>query len=186
MIKRRCVMILLMLAAPGSLYARQSSDKTPPGAQTVEQLIIRGNRRYPLSTIESWITIREGDAYRPEQPNRDVRALFETGHFDDVKVYVEDGTRGGKVITFEVREKSLIAAIEYEGIGEDKQAQIADEWRRQKIELAAGSEYDPVVVRRAARVIQDWLVRDADTNLRVGAFVKVEVPTEVIIIFKVE
>ena len=52
----------------------------------VEQVLIRGNRRIPESTVKIWIGTREGDPYSPVQLDRDVRALYAQGHFDDVKV----------------------------------------------------------------------------------------------------
>src|SRR5215813_13216363 len=61
---------------------------------TVEQVLIRGNRRIPESTVKIWIGTREGDPYNPGQLDRDVRALYAQGHFEDVKVYSEEGTRG--------------------------------------------------------------------------------------------
>ena len=70
---------------------------------TVEQVAIRGNRRIPESTVKIWIGTREGDPYNPAQLDRDVRALYAQGHFEDVKVFAEEGARGGKVITFEVK-----------------------------------------------------------------------------------
>ena len=83
---------------------------------TVEQVLIRGQRRIPESTIKIWIGTREGDPYNPAQLDRDVRALYAQGHFDDVKVFAEEGTRGGKIITFEVNERPLLLDIKYEGL----------------------------------------------------------------------
>src|SRR5260370_16222999 len=82
----------------------------------VEQVLIRGNRRIPESTIKIWIGTREGDPYSPAQIERDIRALYAQGHFEDVKIYAEEGTRGGKIITFEVSERPLLLEIKYEGL----------------------------------------------------------------------
>ena len=99
---------LAMLESPAAVNRSQNVS--------VEQVIIRGNRRIPESTIKIWIGTREGDPYNPAQLDRDVRALYAQGHFEDVKVYSEEGTRGGKVITFEVRERPLLLDIKYEGL----------------------------------------------------------------------
>src|SRR4029079_11129045 len=82
----------------------------------VEQVLIRQNRRIPESTIKIWIGTREGDPYNPVQLDRDVRALYAQGHFEDVKVFAEDGTRAGKIVTFEVKERPLLLDIKYEGL----------------------------------------------------------------------
>jgi outer membrane protein insertion porin family len=136
--------------------------------------------------IKSWIGARRGDSYSPEQLDRDVRALHDTGHFDDVKVYVEDGLRRGKIITFEVSERPLILEINCEGIDEATQAEVFEEWRKQKIELSKGSEYDPVKVRRAAAAIQELLVRRGNKRAKVNPMVERQTPTGVLVLFKVE
>src|SRR5215472_13818103 len=82
----------------------------------VEQVLIRGNRRIPETTVKIWLSTREGDVYNPAILDRDVRALYAQGHFQDVKVFAEDGTRGGKIVTFEVKEWPLILEIRYEGL----------------------------------------------------------------------
>src|SRR5262249_34418918 len=86
----------------GSLPAtslRGQSQELP-----AEAVHITGNRRIPESTVKIWITTLEGEPYNPGTLDRDVRAHYAQGHFRDVKVFAEDGTRGGKIVTFEVRD----------------------------------------------------------------------------------
>src|SRR6185503_17046062 len=100
---------------------------------TVEQVLIRGNRRIPESTVKIWIGTREGDPYSPVQLDRDVRALYAQGHFEDVKVYAEEGTRGGKIITFEVSERPLLLDIKYEGLKSVQQSTVLEEFRKRSV-----------------------------------------------------
>lgn len=142
--KRICTVVVLALLAATTLSAQEAKSGGPTKSQLIERVIIRGNRRIPASTIKSWIATRKGDSYRAERLDHAVRALFDTGHFFDVKVYVEDGLRRGKIVTFEVAERPLIQEIAYEGIDQATQAEVREEWRKQKIDLSQGSEYDPV------------------------------------------
>src|SRR5258705_3051066 len=151
--------VLLSLLANATLFAQEANRGKRTESQLIERVIIRGNRRMPASTIKSWIGARQGDSYSPEQLDHDVRALHDTGHFDDIKVYVEDGLRRGKVVFFEVTERPLILEIAFEGMDQATEAEVLEEWRKQNVELSKGSEFDPVNVRRAAAVIQDLLVR---------------------------
>jgi outer membrane protein insertion porin family len=96
----------------------------------VEQVVIRQNRRIPESTMKIWIGTREGDPYNPAQLDRDVRALYAQGHFEDVKVFAEEGTRGGKIITFEVKERPLLLEIKYEGLKSVQQSTVLEEFRK--------------------------------------------------------
>ena len=123
----------------------------------VEQVLIRGNRRIPESTIKIWIGTREGDPYSPVQLDRDVRALYAQGHFEDVKVYAEEGTRGGKIITFEVKERPLLLDIKYEGLKSITTSTVLEEFRKRSVGLSKESQYDAVKAKRAASVIKELL-----------------------------
>jgi len=184
--KMTCTVVLLSLLAATTLSAQDANRSKRTESQPIERVIMRGNRRIPASTIRSWISTRKGESYSPEKLDHDVRALHDTGHFADVKVYVEDGLRRGKIITFEVTERPIILEVVYEGIDQATEDEVLEEWRKQKIELSKGSEYDPVKVRRAAAVIQDVLVRRGYQQAKVNPMVERQTPTGVSIVFKVE
>lgn len=184
--KRIRTVVLLSLLAATTLSAQEAKTGERTEAQLIERVIIRGNRRIPASTIKSWISTRKGDSYSPEQLDRDVRVLHDTGHFDDVKVYVEDGLRRGKIVTFEVAERPLILDIVFEGIDRATEADALEELRKQKVELSKGSEYDPVKVRRAAAIIQDLLAKRGNQRAKVNPMIEQQTPTGVSLVFKVE
>jgi outer membrane protein assembly factor BamA len=115
-----------------------------------------------------------------------LRAPFDTGHFTDVKVYVEEGLHGGKIITFEVMDRLLILDVSFEGLDSSQQAQAEEEWHKQGIELSKGSEYDPVRIRRAAKIVQEILNQQQSSNLLAMPYVEQQTATEVSITFKVE
>src|ERR1044072_1234697 len=141
--------------------ALASLSQTPPAQNVpVEQVLIRGQRRIPESTIKIWIGTREGDPYNPAQLDRDVRALYAQGHFEDVKIYAEDGALGGKIITFEVKERPLLLDIKYEGLKSVQQSTLLEEFRKRSVGLSKESQYDPVKVRRAAVVIKEMLANE--------------------------
>lgn len=154
--------------------------------QVVEQVLIRGNRRIPESTIKIWIGTREGDPFNPAQLERDIRALLAQGHFDDAKVFSEDGTRGGKIVTFEVTEFPLILDIRYEGLKSLQQSKILEEFRKRQIGLSKESQYDPVKSRRAAAVIKALLADEGRPEAKVEAITEEISRTAIALIFKIE
>ena len=185
-IKRISAVILLSLLAPTTLLAQEANNSKPTESLLIERVIIRGNRRIPESMIKSCIAIRKGDSYSPERLDDAVRSLFASGHFEDVRVYAEDGLHGGRIVTFEVSERPLILEIVYEGIDQATQAEAREEWRKQKIDLSQDSEYDAVKVKRAAAIIQDLLVRRGNQRAKVNPMVEQQTATAVSIVFKVE
>src|SRR5262249_39940853 len=177
---------LIAAATVSAQIAKTTKDKKASRAQIVEQVDIRGNRRISEADIRSWISTHESSAYNPRKLDRDVRALFNTGHFTDVKVSVQDGLHDGKIITFEVMDRPLIYDVAFEGIDRSQQAEVADEWRAQGIELSKGSEYDQVRVKRAAKIIQELLSERLGDNLKVMPYVEQRSGPEVSVAFKIE
>src|SRR5216683_3698476 len=153
---------------------------------TVEQVLIRGQRRIPESTIKIWIGTREGDPYNPGQLDRDVRALYAQGHFDDVKVFAEEGTRGGKIITFEVSERPLLLDIKYEGLHSVQQSTVLEEFRKRSVGLSKESQYDAVKAKRAAAVIKELLANEGRPEATVTPVVEDISKTAVSLTFKID
>jgi outer membrane protein insertion porin family len=153
---------------------------------TVEQVLIRGNRRIPESTVKIWIGTREGDPYNPVQLDRDVRALYAQGHFEDVKVYAEEGTRGGKIITFEVRERPLLLDIKYEGLKSVQQSTVLEEFRKRSVGLSKESQYDAVKAKRAAAVIKELLANEGRPEAKVEPVIEQISGTAVALTFKID
>src|SRR5262245_37179482 len=129
--------LLIACAVPGDSI--NSEARAQNQNVTVEQVDIRGNRRIPESIIRVWIGTREGEAYSPKQLDQDVRTLFAQGHFRDVKVYAEDGERGGKVVTFQVAERPLLLDIKYEGLKSVPLSALLEEMRKRGVALSKQS-----------------------------------------------
>lgn len=187
---KRVLCLIAVIVAACSVWhmsTLQSSALADPSQNvTVEQVSIRGNRRIPESTIKIWIGTREGDPYNPAQLDRDVRALYAQGHFEDVKVYAEEGARGGKVITFEVRERPLLLDIKYEGLKSIQQSTLLEEFRKRSVGLSKESQYDPVKVRRAATVIKEMLANEGRPEAKVEPSLEQISSTAVGLTFKIE
>src|SRR4030095_11196765 len=152
----------------------------------VEQVLIRQNRRIPESTIKIWIGTREGDPYNPVQLDRDVRALYAQGHFEDVKVYAEEGTRGGKIITFEVSERPLLLDIKYEGLKSVQQSTVLEEFRKRSVGLSKESQFDDVKAKRAAAGIKELLANAGGPEATVEPIVESISQTAVGLTFKID
>ena len=152
----------------------------------VEQVLIRGNRRIPESTIKIWIGTRDGDVFNPVQIDRDIRALYAQGHFEDVKAFAEEGSRGGRVVIYEVREWPLLLDIKYEGLKSLQQSTVLEEFRKRQVGLSKEAQYDPVRVRRAAAVIKDMLANEGRPEAKVEPVIEEISRTAVGLTFKIE
>ncbi|HKP35252.1 MAG TPA: POTRA domain-containing protein [Pyrinomonadaceae bacterium] len=150
--------------APG-IKVDTSADAT---GGLVEAVTIMGNRRLTSDQVLSWIRSQPGEPFRPEQVGRDLEAILATGQFDkdQTSVTIEDGIRGGLVITFEVMELSLIKEIKFEGLKIDPKVVFAA-WKTERVQLKSGDVYNADTVQAAARVIKQVLDKNGRTNSRV-------------------
>ncbi|MEO0337137.1 MAG: POTRA domain-containing protein, partial [Pseudomonadota bacterium] len=83
-------------------------------AQTlVDKVVIKGNKKIEKEAILSKISLSSGEEYTTEKVREDVKTLFETGYFFDIKVY-KTGAENVSV-TFEFQEKPSIEEIEFVG-----------------------------------------------------------------------
>jgi len=150
--------VCLLLFAIQALAAQQPSAN----AQTkyvVDSLDIVGNRRVESDTIRVGISTNPGDPYSVEAVRRDVRSLWNTGFFDDVRSEVEDSPSrpNGKIVIFIVEEKPMVASIDYKGIKSMSEPNIRAALKNQKVELSVGSLFDQAKVKRATAVITQLL-----------------------------
>jgi len=107
--------------------------------------------------LRARIFSHQGDVYNENILDRDFMALWNTGFFDDVRLEVVDSEKGGKIVTFFVREKKLVRSIDYKGLGSVQQSDVLDEFKKRKVGLSIQSQYDPVTIRRAEVVLQEML-----------------------------
>jgi len=138
--------------------AAPAQPQAQPAAQpTIQAIIFRGNRRITSAVLRARIFSRPGSVYNETALRRDFMALWNTGYFDDIRLEVTDSEKGGKIVTFFVREKKLVRSIDYKGLSSVQQSDVLDEFKKRKVGLSIQSQYDPVTIRRAEVVLQDML-----------------------------
>jgi outer membrane protein insertion porin family len=155
--------LLLLWLAPTHSMAQQTG-------QLIQEINIVGNRKTPKETIKARIYSREGDVYDEAALQRDLRSVWNTGYFDDVRIEREQTTKGW-IITFYVTEKKTIRTIEYKGLSSVSQSDVLDRYKKVKLPLTVDSPYDATKVIRAKVVLQQLLAEHG----RQFADVKVQV-----------
>src|SRR6185436_12729712 len=92
------------------------------------------------------------------QVEADLQELLKSGNFDKsgTRVTLEDATRGGVRVSFEVLELPLIAEIRFEGPARRQPAAIISEIARLQLDLRVGEPLDPVNLKKATKVIEDY------------------------------
>lgn len=170
--------LLLLWLAPTHSIAQQTG-------QLIQEIDVSGNRKTPKETVKARIYTREGDVYDEAALQRDLRSVWNTGYFDDVRIERQQSTKGW-VITFYVTEKKTIRTIEYKGLSSVSQSDVLDRYKKVKVPLTVDSPYDATKVIHAKVVLQQLLAEHG----RQFADVKVQVqqipPSSVGITFTVK
>ena len=109
-----------------------------PNPNRIEEVRIADNRRIPSDTIRYNLQTKVGDQFNINVIRRDIKTLFALQFFDDIRVDVEDGTKG-KIVIFVVKEKPLVRSIKYEGAKSITNSEILDKMREKKIGLSQES-----------------------------------------------
>src|SRR5882757_184910 len=110
--------VLMMLAIP--VAATLSSS--PAVAQTVSSIEVEGNRRVEVETIRSYFKPGPGGRLDQAQIDDGLKALIETGLFQDVKI-----TQTGGRLLVTLVENSVIGRIAFEGNKKVKDEQLSAE-----------------------------------------------------------
>lgn len=112
-------------------------------------LEIRGNRVVSTNTILTKLKTKKGRVLRQETINDDVKRLFGTGFFQDVRVDVQPKD-SGVVVTIVVDEKPIVKRIIFQGneaFSEDK--------LRKELNLVEGQILDQRAIKQGINQIQE-------------------------------
>ena len=109
---------LIMVAAPMAA----TLVSAPAAAQTVASIAVEGNRRVEVETIRSYFKPGPGGRLGQAQIDDGLKALIETGLFQDVRI----NQAGGRLIVTVV-ENAVIGRIAFEGNKKVKDEQLSAE-----------------------------------------------------------
>src|SRR3954447_13428357 len=116
------VAALIMIAMPVAATVSTALLSSPAAAQTTSSITVEGNRRVELETIRSYF--KPGPGGRLDQASIDdgLKALIQTGLFQDVKI----NQVGGRVVVTVV-ENPVIGRVAFEGNKKVKDEQLSAE-----------------------------------------------------------
>jgi len=126
---------------------------------------ISGNRRIANEDVMIYLREKVGQLFRKESVSSDVRALWDSGSFDDIEVDLERKDTG-VTLRFLVRERPNIKAIEFSGNQE-----LDNEKLTEVVEIKANTILSIPAVRRSVAKVKDaysekgYLLADVDFTI---------------------
>jgi outer membrane protein insertion porin family len=137
------VAALILFAVPVVTVLAGGLVSSPVAAQTVSSIVVEGNRRVESDTIRSYFKTGPGGALDAGRIDDGLKALIETGLFQDVKI-----SRSGGRLVVTVIENPVIGRIAIEGNKKVKDEQILAEIQSK----ARGTLSRPMVQSDAQRI----------------------------------
>ena len=136
---------LMIFPAAASIASAADQSSSQPGKPAQQQpnvvaIEIRGLRKIEEGAVRKHISQGVGLPLSPEAITRDIKDIFETGYFDDVKVDAEPFEGGIKLI-YIVKEKPSIVRVEFSGNKELGTSKITD-----AVKVPTGAVADTVLI----------------------------------------
>src|SRR2546423_2320306 len=141
---RKIVTYALALVAAGaaSLYAQESA---PGACSTPEAVAVTGNARIDSASIRATAGFSVGTQLSVHDIQTAIKALYATGHFDDVQINCRVAPAATKAtLVIQVRERPILTA--YKVIGADR---VSPKDVKEKLSFPTGGPVDPGKIAKA-------------------------------------
>lgn len=99
----------------------------------IAEIRVSGNRRIEADAIQIAIKTKVGDAFNARRLSDDLKAVYAMGYFEDIRIDSTDSP-GGRIITFQVKEKPTIKDIDFKG-----NLALSDDKLKENLDIRAGS-----------------------------------------------
>jgi len=128
----RSLVITIILSLAATLPAWAEADVRDSAPDVIASINVSGNKAVETGAILERIHVRAGDKLDRKRISQDVRHLFSTGFFQDIRV-IGVVKPDGRHLTVEVKENPVIASLAFDGLHE-----VAEKDLKRKLKLKAG------------------------------------------------
>jgi outer membrane protein insertion porin family len=144
-VRRGLVVAGLLLGVSLVGFAPSAAFAAPQPHAAGTQIVVEGNRRVDTDTIRQYFKAAPGERLSPDQINAGIKALYESGLFQNINV----STQGDRVIV-SVVEASVIDRVVFQGNHRLKDEQLQEEIQSK----ARGTLSRPMVQADVQRIIE--------------------------------
>ncbi|GHG01000.1 outer membrane protein assembly factor BamA [Thalassotalea marina] len=115
----------------------------------VEDIQVKGLQRVALGAALTHIPFNVGDTLNEFRVSQSIKALYKSGHFNDISV-----SRDGNRVIFRVKERETISEIEFDGNKDLKEEQLVESLEGQDIRV--GETLDRTVISNLEMGLEDF------------------------------
>jgi outer membrane protein insertion porin family len=163
----------------GPTFALPPSNAEQAEGLPIATVEILGNRRVARDDVLSYLREKPGQTFRAETLTGDVRALWDSGFFEDIQADLTTSDRG-VALRFIVRERPNIKEVTFEGNDE-----IENDKLNEAVEIKPNTILSVPAVRRSVQKIKDAYAEKGYFLADVTSEVAPQRENEVIVKFKI-
>jgi outer membrane protein insertion porin family len=145
---------------------------------TVQNVVVKGNKRLSSGTIFSYIPIHPGQTFTDAEGDATIQALFKTGYFKNVNLQ-----RVGNTLVVDVTERPTIGLLKIEGNKEIKTKQLYKVLKH--MHLVEGDVYDSTKLQQIKLGLENEYSRLGHYVAIVNTYVKKEPRNQVALTIQV-
>lgn len=164
------IILLFAFACPVHVHAQESTEASGSLSESkvITAIEIKGNKTISNATILSKIKTRVGEKYLQTVVSDDLKRLYNTGFFSDVKVDREDADGGFKVIIY-LEEKSIVEEITF-----SKTRYIKVPTLKKKITTQIGKFLDKKTLKKDQDLILELYAKKGLTSAEIDGEVSID------------
>ncbi|MBI4116039.1 MAG: outer membrane protein assembly factor BamA [Candidatus Omnitrophica bacterium] len=152
------VSLSLILTFPGNFVwpqesqeppvAEEAEPEPPPRPNVILEVEVRGNQVISTGVVLNQMKIRKGGPLVQEDVNEDIKRLYKTGYFRDIRMEVEEEPEGYRLIVF-VDEKPIVRQVILDGFATFKEADL-----RKELKILEGQILDERALKEGIEAIR--------------------------------
>ena len=153
--------------------------------ERVEKIEVSGNERVTRETVLYYLSTREGDFYSEEVLKKDLKVLWSTGFFSNVRMEEQQGT-AGRVVKIFVEENPVIKSINYKTGKKLKEDDISNKLKEKDEYILPYSYYSAAKVQKVRETIMGLLLEKGMYAAKVEADTSRKGKNEVELNFRID
>lgn len=150
---------LIWVLGPGVGLAQEAG-------QRVSTITVQGNKRIEVPAIRARLTLKTGEIFAAERIREQIRALYQMGYFEDIRVETEPKA-GGVAVIFVVTEKPFVTEILFDG-----NDNIKDEKLTEKLTVRTQSFLDQQQIKDSVERLRQLYEEEGHFSARIVPVIK--------------
>ncbi len=147
--------------------------------EKIDKVLVKGNRRIETGAILNVVKLKAGELLDTDKADSDIHAIYNLGHFQDVRVETVKGEKG-VILTYIVVEKPIVREVKIVGNKE-----IKDDKIREAIELKPTSVFSPKELAKSVKKVKKLYADEGYYLAEVDTTTIRKSDTDVKVVFKI-